>query len=488
MMLQACKHMAVRLWAAVVIGSLSALVVLPILARPMGPDFMALPALFLIALGYWLLGMTFSFFGRRRLDRLMNEATVWERAGMAREARQTLAKAESTLDSFYFSPFSRKKPARKLLARLARFQLSQSHPGPDSDGIVGRYLRLFPTDREAAIKWLERALSGRSLTIHSYEIAAAIGSAHEEDPAIQRMLARFYLDEGCCDFAALGTFRLLVEGEDPLEDELLGGIINLFLSQQRADKLALEVYIMGHRRGRAGALLMEGIAACRHLVLPTPLTQPLLDAADVILEKSSATQRRAMATNFLPEIDEKQDATPKPKKRLPRLTIGPTLLKAWGKTGQVVRKTVSEIVFAGQKIGSGLSSRPARQALKWGALGVFAICVGWLAVTTVLHVARELEPVQQAPEPVLVPVADPFTLQVAAYLKEDDARRYVDQLKEKGLDAYWTPATGNNKTWYQVRVSHFKTKNAARSMGETLKKQHFIDDYYVANYKRSDTQ
>jgi septal ring-binding cell division protein DamX len=77
---------------------------------------------------------------------------------------------------------------------------------------------------------------------------------------------------------------------------------------------------------------------------------------------------------------------------------------------------------------------------------------------------------------------DPFTIQVAAYLKSEDARRFVDQLTAKGLEAFWTTAASADRTWYQVKVSHFATKEAARSFGLDLKSKGLIDDFYVANY------
>ena len=86
----------------------------------------------------------------------------------------------------------------------------------------------------------------------------------------------------------------------------------------------------------------------------------------------------------------------------------------------------------------------------------------------------------QAPQPEVSP--DPFTIQVAAYLKPDDAQRFVDQLVEKGLDAFWTKAASANRTWYQVKVSHFASKEAARAYGRDLKSKGLIDDFYVANY------
>lgn len=79
-------------------------------------------------------------------------------------------------------------------------------------------------------------------------------------------------------------------------------------------------------------------------------------------------------------------------------------------------------------------------------------------------------------------VTDPFTLQVAAYLKPEHAEKYVASLKKNKLDAYWNEAVGGTKKWYQVRVSHFADKASARAYGESLKTRGIIDDFFVANY------
>ena len=481
---QAFKHIAVRLWASLLSGSLISLVILPPLAGIMGPGLMIVPAFLLIAIAYWLVGIAFTQIGRWRLNRLIGEAAVWERAGMAREARQALTQAESTLYSYYFSPFSRKTPASQLLAQMARFQLSQSHPESSSDDVVGTYLRYFPRDREAAIKWLERVPSGRSVTQQSHDIASTIGSAHVDDMIIQRMLAQFYLEEGCCDFAALKTFRRLMDSQEPLGDGLLNNIIDLFISHQRADNLALELYVMGHQRGRTDSRLLEGIAACCRFVHPTPLTLPFLEKAETILDGTSPSERQAMVSVFLPEIADFDLSPSNRKKQIHRLSIGPVLRRARDGMGTAIGKTLSVIISIRRRTRRMLSSRQAKMTIKWVVMGLFSVGVGWLVVSTTMHLAEDFKPVEKAPEPVVAPVNDPFTLQVAAYVKEDDARGYVNQLKKQGLDAYWTRATGNNKTWYQVRISHFKTKAEARSMGEDLKTRRLIGDYYVANYKR----
>ena len=81
-------------------------------------------------------------------------------------------------------------------------------------------------------------------------------------------------------------------------------------------------------------------------------------------------------------------------------------------------------------------------------------------------------------------VTDPYTLQVAAYLKIEHAEKYVEQLKQMDLDAYWTKAQGAKSKWYQVRLSHFADKASARTYGDRLKVKGIIDDFYVANYQR----
>ena len=81
-------------------------------------------------------------------------------------------------------------------------------------------------------------------------------------------------------------------------------------------------------------------------------------------------------------------------------------------------------------------------------------------------------------------ISDPFTLQVAAYLNPQHAKKFVEHLKKQGLDAYWTEAVRGQKRWYQVRLSHFADKKSARDFGEELKSRKIIEDYYVANYRR----
>jgi hypothetical protein len=347
---------------------------------------------------------------------------------------------------------------------------------------VEAYLRRFPRDREAAVKWLERMLAGKEPTATSHNIASRIGAAHPEDTPVQRMLAGFYLAEGRCDFAALQAYRWVMKSDKPPGDDLLEPMAELFLAQSRADFLALTVYLARVDDDDCDPRLLSAIAACQQTIAPGPENRPALEKAEAVLADLDASRRHRMATAFMPRITE-SDRKP-PAKRPSR---------QWQAMGRMLRHVFSAAVQSIFLVGNGLRRLPAmlstgraKAVLKWSALGLLAVGLGWMVVNTVVHLAGDEPIAEKVPQPVAAPVTDPFTLQVAAYLKETDARRYVDQLKEKGLDAYWNRASSGSKTWYQVRVSHYQTKAEARSVGEDLKKRGWIGDYYVANYKRPD--
>ena len=90
-----------------------------------------------------------------------------------------------------------------------------------------------------------------------------------------------------------------------------------------------------------------------------------------------------------------------------------------------------------------------------------------------------IQPLQTVKETTL----KPFTIQVAAYLNPEDAKRYVSQLKKLDLDAFSTQAVSAQRKWYQVKVSSFETKLSAQEYGQKLKSQGVIDDFYVANFQ-----
>ena len=65
-----------------------------------------------------------------------------------------------------------------------------------------------------------------------------------------------------------------------------------------------------------------------------------------------------------------------------------------------------------------------------------------------------------------------YTIQVASYNSEDDAKDFAEELKSRGYPAFITqggvPGRG---TWYRVRVGKFKTVREARLFAYGLKGQ-----------------
>jgi len=476
------RHLAVRLWTTVVAGSVVTLVVLQPFAGTIGPDWMIIPGAGLFALVYWLSGVVFAMLGRRRLTHLLKEATVWDRAGMAREAGQALGRAAEVVDSYLFSPFSRKEPAGRLLAKTARFEMAQGAFEWTSDGVIGAYLQRFPRDRVAAVKWLEEVLAGRGVSQNAHDIAARIGAAHPDDLIVQRLLTQFYLAERRCDFVALQTYRHVMEAGEPMTESLLSDLADLFLTQPRADGLALAVYLTALEHNGSPSHLLPAVAACCRTIRPSPLNAPLLQRAETALAGIDEDRRKAMAAAFVPEISDRQAQRGRRASRPARRPFAAVVRDALKRSGTVLA--------AGAESLRGLRrytmTDNARKAFKWTGLGLVAAAVAVLVLNTALHYSANFDSEEKIPEPVVAPVTDPFTLQVAAYLKEADARRYVEQLKAQGLDAYWTRASGAGKTWYQIRIAHYKTKADARAIGEDLKARQLIGDYYVANYKRPD--
>ncbi len=190
---------------------------------------------------------------------------------------------------------------------------------------------------------------------------------------------------------------------------------------------------------------------------------------------------KSMAAGFNPPIPPK----PAPKVRR-RIKPGALVLNAVRNVSGFTRSLFGRITDPLQQAAALIQhSRKFRRILTGILLSGLALGIGGLAVNTVGHLkVTEAPPAEKEPEPPISIVSDPFTLQVAAYLKPEYAKSYVQELKKRGLDAYWSEAVRGDKRWYQVRVSHFATKQSARDYGEKLKSEGVIDDYYVANFRR----
>ena len=67
-----------------------------------------------------------------------------------------------------------------------------------------------------------------------------------------------------------------------------------------------------------------------------------------------------------------------------------------------------------------------------------------------------------------------FTVQVSAVKSEEEARRMVDRLRQRGYAAHVeATAMPDKSTWYRVRMGEFPTKESARGTVDRLQKDGF---------------
>lgn len=77
-----------------------------------------------------------------------------------------------------------------------------------------------------------------------------------------------------------------------------------------------------------------------------------------------------------------------------------------------------------------------------------------------------------------------WTTQVASLASQSEAEEHVARLRERGLDAYWVKSTVlGGGTRYRVRVGRFGDQTEARAIGERLRSQGVVRDFFVADYK-----
>jgi hypothetical protein len=473
----ALRHLSLRLWITAFAGGLAGVIVLPWWQRVFSLEGILIPVALLMIASFAATGWVLDKIGTISLQRLVNEAAVWEQAGMTAEAEAVYQRAVGLFDSFWFSPLQRRRRTPWFTARLARFYIAQSLHNSYADALVRGYLLKHPDDADIASAWLEQLLNRKRYTQIDHEAAARIGEALADNLGIQQLLMEFYLTNRRVDFHAVKTYQRVWRQGQPLPEGLLKPLLGLLLQEGLLTHWTLQVYLEALKKGHQEAL--EGVAGCAFWLHPTAENRPNLHAAKIALGKYDAEDVASLARRFKPVQPDKAVARPRPlKKRV----AGRQLEEKRSPIADQISRAVSAggawVVKSGQALSAIVFTRRAAIGITIGAVVMIMVVVGRQMIQRPVEAPDPVVPVE-AP----LPVKDPFTIQVAAYLKSDDAQHFVDQLKQHGLDAFWTAATSANRKWYQVKVSHFATKDQAMQYGRELKSKGLIDDYYVANYK-----
>ena len=471
------RHIGVRLWMTALFGVAVCTVLLPYWQRLAAMTWIALPVMLVLAVLFVGIGWVMNRVGHFLIRRQVAEAAVWERAGMLREAEAVFERTKSVYDSFWFSPLQRQRSGEFLAMRLARFYLAQPALGDVGRAVVASYLRMRPTDEAVAQGWLEEACRRQHTTSEDHEVAALIGGAWDRHEKIQKLLTNFYLSQQRTDFEAMQTYRRVWQMFQEHPREWVHGLCDLLLRIGHINDWTLKVYLRGHASGHERCI--EGLAAARCHLKPNAGNRSDLSAAGQALSHLSDEQIEALAGRFRPL--EPAAAPPTPPRARPVLTA--ILRQSSDRAMVMARQCRAWLRPLADRAWAWARSLPVR--LRWAAVvtliasvGAWMIVDNWPSEPDAPELPPPIAPMAEQPPA----VTDPFTIQVAAYLKRDDAQRYVDRLKEAGVDAFWTQAKSTQRTWYQVKASHFTTLDEARLYGESLKARGLIDDFYVANH------
>lgn len=477
-MIQLLKHTAFRLWFAVMGSGLIGLWVLSFIgpAATLAVSLSITGGLFVILL--WFSGWVSNRIGLALVRPLLTEAGVWERSGLPEEAGKRFDKALAVFDSFLLSPGTRRRALPGLIGRIARFYLALPDAPRQAEIFARTYLALHPQDTTFAVAWLDRLEASGGLHAVPDEIIARVGEANPDHPVIQEALAGLYLNDQRTDFIALQTYRRLMDIRGSAPPEMIKRLTRIFLGEGRADEWALSVYLKAASGGKVPEGVLRGIAACNRWLVKTPRNRTLLEAADQHLAHLDALARERMTEGFVPPSSIEREI-PALKNRPGISGFLDRIDEQLGRLGRSTAETVGSVFRRTRKV---FGTPAASKIVLWTV--VTGICLG--AIALLINTAGYLRPTRQEPPPEATPQAvkpapKPFTLQVAAYLKSDYAQKYVETLKKKQLDAYIAETAGDEKTWYQVRISRFADKQSAIDYGEKLKNEGVIEEYYVSN-------
>ena len=476
-MLRLIRHISVRFWLVV-------LAALPL-------SFWALPALSLwlpgvpatvITTGIFILvgtffGLTLDLAGRYRIRGLIREGQLWERAGIRKRAEQKYIRAIRIFDSVWISPWAARRLKQDMTEALARFYLTcgSEHPGFGLAAAV--YLRNNPGDETLAALWLDRLKAAGKADGTAQTVLTALADAHYNNPRICLKLIGPFLDLRRGDFSAKRLYRNFLDRPD-LAPSDTGGAEEPYVNRIH-DRIR---DLMGPDETYDAPIVAEG--APRGIVPGKKASGTLGDrlavsdvaGADIPIGNGEGRSReylrqmgRLPAKGIRILVPAAKGGAFAGVSFFSAMVSGMAglLKKGAAGTGQLIGHLVRDRERTGRYI----------KTILMGMLGIWLVFFVWSTLSHMLGTERTEQPSTK----IDIEINKPFTIQVAAYLKQSHADRYVAALAEKGITATIKKTGGGGKTWYLVRISQFPDKKTAADYGNRLKAEKIIDDFFVSN-------
>jgi hypothetical protein len=468
------RHTAVCLWLSLLLTGGVGLWLLPALQAAVGLEVIPFAAAGMLAAMFVGVGWAAGRLGLGQVRRRLRSAEQAERDGHPAEAEAELRDALAVLDRFWVSASTRRRSALVIAARLARLYLARGRLDLRGAALVEAYLMQVPADEEVAESWAAQAEQQGGLTEDQHELTGRLARRYPDNAVITRAAARLYLLLERTDYDALQCYRRVCDTRGLPPDEL------------RADVER----VLGSAPGTADATRPAARSVALDAAAATPV-QPVDRAEEragrePVWEDADEPEPRFRMTA---QADAEDEDAQRPARPPAGAMAGRFLRAAWGGLAGLCRVSAARmpaIVSATQALWRGLPLRHVLGAAMVAGLGALLVWLVATAMNDYFSRAPETPAPAESPAATAPPAItdDPYTLQVAAYLKQEYALKRVEDLKRKGLDAYWTETSSGGKVYYQVRISHFRDQQSARDFGRSLKGKGVIEDFYVTNYVR----
>ena len=414
------RNIGFHLWFATLITIPLSFYILPWLIR-------LFPGINPIATGFFILiwvvsgtGFFMDYAARRKISAYIKEGQIWERSGISNKAEKNYTNAVRLYDSFLLWPFSTKKIAQKISRAIAKFKLNTAIENQSFKLITAVYLKRNPTDEDIAQLWLSQLRNSIHVTSLEQDVLSVLFDTHYASKRLSGLMADIFRELEQKDFIAKNLYPPVLT-PPLLEDRHLERI--------------------GEVIGRPGETFQKQIFFHQ--------------------EERIFQDNRGIKTTF---------------KSLAETTID--RLKSFRAImGSGARFCIVSLIKGVSVI---KEHEKLQFYLKAGTLLIVLAGLGFFMINTLSHMFKpgttEAEKIS-----IQMKVPLPFTIQVAAYLDQEYAHKYIEGLRKKGINAMVKSVDGGGKTWYVIRVSEFPDKKSAAVYGQTLKQQKIIDDFFVSN-------
>ncbi|MCA1794287.1 MAG: SPOR domain-containing protein [Desulfotignum sp.] len=422
------RNISVRLWVTTLLVIPFCFYVMPGVRQIFPGMGFVLFALGVGAVCYGIVDFLMHFFGRKLIQKLIREAEMWERAAIHNRSQKKYFQAVRIYDSFLLSPLSVGKINTRLTGALARFSLTFDRENGIFRQAPIAYLQRNLWDDTLAALWLKRLCTKGAVGDQEQDLLTRLADIHHANMTLVPLLTRLFLHLERLDFAAKQIYARAME-DAQLQKEY-GKKIHLLLKE------SLQIF--------------DDDAA-----YPVQNVQP--HSISFIDRQKVSDLRKPLFTGI---------------RYLVRY-VWMLLVSGWG----FVRRYFGLVVMRIQ------TENKWRVYLKAGALGVLSLGLLVFVYNTISHLqkSKAVDEVEVIIEKIEKKVPKPFTIQVAAYLKQSHADQYLKVLKQEGIAARIKKTDGGGKTWYLIQVSEFTDRAAATAYGNQLKAQNLIEDFFVSN-------